>query len=76
MEIAKLQVGLDYRIDQAVSIGPVVGADLSTFFTQSTPGSNGFSNISSPQVNTFVFAGLMGRFDVPTQLNRSQVAAR
>jgi hypothetical protein len=76
MEIAKLQVGLDYRLDRAVSIGPVVGADLSTFFTQSTPEANGFHNISSPQVNTFLFAGLMGRFDVPTQSNGSQVAAR
>jgi len=76
MEIAKLQLGLDYRIDQAIAISPVVGADLSTFFTQSTPESNGFSNLSNTQVSTFVFAGLLGRFDVPTQQNHSQVASR
>jgi hypothetical protein len=76
LEIAKLQVGLDYRVDRAVSLGPVVGVDMSTFLSQSTPASNGFSNISSPNVNTFLFAGLMGRFDVPTQPDRSQVASR
>jgi hypothetical protein len=76
MELAKLQVGVDYRIAQAVAISPVVGADLSTFFTQQTPQSNGWSNISSPQVNTFFFAGLMGRFDIPTQSSSSQVASR
>lgn len=76
LEIAKLQVGLDYRIEQAVAISPVVGADLSTFLTQQAPGSNGWTNISSPQVNSFFFAGLMGRFDIPTQSNTSQVASR
>ena len=76
MELAKLQVGVDYRIDRAVSISPVLGADLSAFFSQSTPESGGFRNISNPQVNTFVFAGMMGRFDIPTQANHSEVAAR
>jgi hypothetical protein len=76
MEIAKLQVGLDYRIDQAIAISPVVGADLSTFFTESTPTSNGFSNLNNTQVNTFVFAGFQGRFDIPTRRGESQVASR
>ncbi len=76
MEIAKLQVGLDYRIDQAVAISPVVGADLSTFFTQETPESHGFTNVSNPQVNTFLFAGLLGRFDIPTESSHSRLASR
>jgi hypothetical protein len=75
-EIAKLEVGLDYRIDRAVAIGPVVGADISTFFTQEVPSSNGFTNISNPQASTFVFAGLQGRFDIPTTSDGSAVASR
>jgi hypothetical protein len=75
MELAKLQIGVDYRVDEAVAIGPVVGVDLSTFFTQSTPTAGGFSNISNPNVNTFLFAGLQGRFDIPTGKS-SQVASR
>jgi hypothetical protein len=76
MELAKLQVGLDYRLDRTVSISPVIGADLSTFFTQSTPDSSGFHDVPSPEVNTFVFAGVMGRFDIATESDRSQVASR
>jgi hypothetical protein len=76
VEWARLQIGVDYRIAQSVAISPVVGADLSTFFTQSTPASNGSQNISSPTVNSFFFAGLQGRFDIPTQSSASQVASR
>jgi hypothetical protein len=75
LELAKLQLGVDYRIDQAVAIAPVIGADLSTFLTESTPASNGFANVQNPNVNTFVFAGVQGRFDIPTQA-RAKVASR
>jgi hypothetical protein len=76
LELAKLQVGVDYRISQAIAISPVVGADMSVFLTRSTPASNGYSNISNPNVNTFLFAGVIGRFDVPTGSSDSQVASR
>jgi len=75
MELAKLQIGLDYRVDESLAISPVVGVDLSTFFTQSTPAAETFHNISNPDVNTFVFAGLQGRFDIPSG-RPSQVASR
>jgi hypothetical protein len=60
-EIAKVELGVDYRIAPTVAISPVVGADLSTFFTESTPQSNGYQNLSSPSVNTFVFARFCSR---------------
>jgi hypothetical protein len=75
-QIARLQVGVDYRIAPAVSISPVIGADLSMFFTQSSPQSTAFSSVSSPDVNTFVFGGLLGRFDIPTESPSSSVASR
>jgi len=75
-EVAKLQVGVDYRLTPAVAISPVVGADISAFFTESTPQSSGYANLSSPQANTFVFAGVMGRFDVPTRGTDASVASR
>jgi hypothetical protein len=75
-EIAKLELGVDYRIAPAVSISPVVGADLSMFFTEKMPQSNEYRNISNPNVNTFLFAGVLGRFDVPTRANGSAVASR
>jgi hypothetical protein len=75
-EIAKLQVGLDYRIDRAIAVSPVVGIDMTTFFSQSTPTSNGFHSISSPDVNAFLLAGVQGRFDIPVGSDASQVASR
>ncbi|MDB4933510.1 MAG: hypothetical protein JWP87_482 [Labilithrix sp.] len=76
VELAKLQVGVDYRIDESISISPVIGADLTTFVTQSTPATNSFDNISNPNVNTFVFAGFQGRFDIRTGARPSAVASR
>jgi len=77
LEMARLRVGVDYRLTPAVAVSPVIGADMSLFLSQSTPASNGsFSAISSPEVNTFVFAGVLGRFDVPTASDRSSVASR
>jgi hypothetical protein len=77
VEIAKLQVGLDYRIDKAVALGPVFGVDVNTFFTQSTPELSTFTNISNPHANTFLFAGLQGRFDIPTgSASGTKVASR
>ena len=77
LELAKLQLGVDYRVARAVAVSPVIGADLSMFLSESTPASQSFSNITDPKVNTFVFAGLMGRFDIPVgSESSSQVAAR
>jgi hypothetical protein len=77
LELAKLQVGVDYRLGRAVAISPLIGADLSMFLTESSPSSPTFSNVTDPKVNTFVFAGLLGRFDIPVGSDTSsQVAAR
>jgi hypothetical protein len=77
LELAKLQLGVDYRVARTVALSPVIGADLSMFLTESNPATTGFSNITDPKVNTFVFAGLMGRFDIPVGSDdSSRVAAR
>ena len=76
MELAKLQVGLDYRIAKQVAISPVVGVDLSTFLTQATPNDNNWHKVSSPDVNAFVFAGVQGRFDIPIEPAAARVASR
>jgi hypothetical protein len=49
---------------------------VTTFFTQSTPTSNGFQSISSPDVNAFLFAGVQVRFDIPVGPEASRVASR
>jgi hypothetical protein len=76
LEIAKLQLGVDYRMDRAIAISPLIGADLSTFLTQNTPSSDGFRKVDSPKVDSFIFAGIQGRFDIPTGRDSSQTASR
>jgi hypothetical protein len=66
LQLAKLRLGADYRLSQGVAISPVIGADMSLFLTEETSGASSWTSISSPNVNTFVFAGVQGRFDVPT----------
>jgi hypothetical protein len=75
-EIAKLQVGVDFRIDRAIAVSPMVGIDLNTFFTESSPASGGWRNVSNPNVNTFLFAGMQGRFDIATRARSEPVASR
>jgi len=62
-ELARFQIGLDITTVRGVAFGPVIGADVSMFVTQAEPGQAGFSSISGPAVNTFLFAGVKGRFD-------------
>jgi hypothetical protein len=76
MDVARLQVGVDYRIAKSIAISPVVGATLSSFFTQATPATDEFRRMSDPKVNTFLFAGVQGRFDIPVGSGSSNVASR
>jgi hypothetical protein len=76
LELAKLRVGVDYRIASSVAVSPVLGADLSMFLSESAPGSGGFKSISSPNVNTFVFGGVQGRFDIGGAAAGARLAAR
>jgi hypothetical protein len=76
LELAKAQVGVDFRVAPQVALSPVVGADMSLFLTESTPGTR-FANLTNPNVNTFLFAGVQGRFDIPTGTPESrEVASR
>ncbi len=61
-QLARVRVGVDFRVDKDVALGPVIGGDATMFLFQDFP--NLQTNISNPTVSTFVFAGLQGRFDI------------
>ena len=63
-DIARLQAGVDYRVSPEFAVSPYVGAGLTTFLTQELAGEQSFSNVHSPDVNVWVFAGVQGRFDL------------
>ena len=66
-ELARLNLGLDVRVSQDVAIGPMVGADLNLFMWNNPEGSPGNEEIDSRRINTFIYGGVQGRFDVGGQ---------
>ena len=61
-QLARVRVGLDWRADRHVALGPVVGADVNLFLFQDFGGNA--SNIPEPRASSFFFAGVQGRIDI------------
>lgn len=63
-ELARLQVGVDYRLSKDISIAPVIGASLSMFVAEDGPDTMDYTEITDKKLNVTGFAGLSGRFDL------------
>ncbi len=74
-ELAKLTVGVDFRVNKDIALAPVIGADLTLPLWQSVGGASSVA-ISDPRVSTFVFAGLQARFDVTDWHETKSVVAQ
>jgi hypothetical protein len=61
-DLARVQLGVDYRVNENVAIAPVVGASLSTFVIEESPGR--FTELSDKTLSVVGFAGLAGHFDL------------
>jgi hypothetical protein len=64
LELARLQIGADYRITKDIAIAPVIGGSLSMFVSQDSPMTEDYTELDDKQVNFTAFAGLAGRFDL------------
>jgi outer membrane protein W len=64
VDLARLQIGADYRVSKDVSISPVIGGSLGMFISQDTPMTTDLTEIQGKQVNFTGFAGVSGRFDL------------
>ena len=64
LELARLQLGADYRITRDVAIAPVIGGSLSMFVSQNSPATSGYEEIHDKKLNFEGFAGVAGRFDL------------
>lgn len=64
LDLARLQLGVDYRLSKDVSISPVIGGSLGLFVSQDSPMTTDLTEISDKKVNFTGFAGLAGRFDL------------
>ncbi len=64
LELARVQIGLDYRASRDVAISPVIGGSLGMFLAQDTPMTTSYDEIASKKVNFTGFAGVAGTFDL------------
>jgi len=64
LDILRVRVGADYKLGPSTSIGPMVGASLSTLLTVDDSSTSSPKDIESPGLSTFVFAGVQGRFEI------------
>lgn len=60
-QIARVRFGVDFRTDEQIAFGPVVGADATMFMFENAPDTP--TGIGEPRLSTFIYAGLQGRFD-------------
>jgi len=64
LEVARLQIGADYRVSKDIAIAPVIGGSVGMFLSEDSPMTNDLTEIKDKKVNFTGFAGLAGRFDL------------
>jgi hypothetical protein len=64
LELARLQIGVDYRVSPEVSIAPVIGGSLGMFLSEDSPMTTDYTEITDKKVGFTGFAGISGRFDL------------
>ena len=64
LEVARLRLGIDYRVNENVSISPVISGSLDMYVSQDSPMTTSYAEIADKKVNFIGFAGLAGRFDL------------
>ncbi len=64
LDLVRLQVGLDYRLSSSLAVGPVAGVTLTEFLSEKPIGADGYDDTSDRKLNTFVFVGVGGRYDL------------
>ena len=76
VDLARVQVGLDYRVSPEIAISPVIGGSATLFVSQDSPMTSSYTEISDKKVNFTGFVGLSGRFDFGSKKSSDPVAAQ
>ena len=64
MDLARVQLGVDYRFTDSFALTPYLGVAASTFFQKADMTTDGYEGISGKGVNWSFTGGLLARFDV------------
>ena len=62
-DLARIQVGADFRVSSKVAISTVVGGSLSMFVATKSPTTTDYDEIQDKKLDFTGFAGIKGRFD-------------
>jgi hypothetical protein len=76
LELARVQLGVDYRVTKEIAIAPVIGGSVSMFVSQDSPMTTGYTEIVDKKANITGFVGLSGRFDFGGAERARESAAR
>lgn len=64
IDLARVQIGVDYRISKGLAISPVIGATATMYLEKDTPMTDGYRAIDDKHVSWTFTGGLLGRFDL------------
>ncbi len=64
LDLARIQLGLDYRVSDRLAIAPTLGLAVTQLLSEKPPGASRYTDIEDRRTGHFLFAGLRGRFDV------------
>lgn len=64
VDLARVQLGVDYRFSRGFAISPVINATATTYLDQDTGMTSGYADIADKKVSWMFGGGLLGRFDL------------
>jgi hypothetical protein len=68
VELTRLTLGYDFRVDSNLAFAPILAADLDLFSWRYAFSDHLLHQFAQPQVGAFVFAGLQVRFEVSSMM--------
>jgi hypothetical protein len=70
LEIARVQLGVDYRLTRNVAIAPLIGGSLNMFVEEESPMTTRYVEIPDKKLNISCFVGVAGRFGLSAKTRR------
>jgi hypothetical protein len=64
LDLARVQLGVAYRVSDRLAVAPTVGISFTRMLSEKRPGTGSYSDIEQRRTGHFVLAGVAGRFDV------------
>jgi hypothetical protein len=64
LELARLQLGIDYRFTRWFAISPIVGISASLFLREGADMAAELTKVRDNRLNLYGFTGVLGRFDI------------